>query len=208
MYINSSRNKGCVLDPHQGTLWLSGVLLSSTDRLVIDMLHSINRRQFLRGDLGAKRTPIRPPWGLAEAAFIATCNRCGDCVPACPEHVIAIGSGAYPQLDFSHATCSFCAECVGVCPTGALRRHTDTQLPWANKAELTPGCLTLAGIVCRSCGEHCDVGAIHFQLPRNGVAYPRIDAAVCTGCGACIGVCPAQALTLRVGQHIQECISA
>lgn len=172
------------------------------------MAHSINRRQFLRGDLSAKRTPIRPPWALPEAAFIAACTRCGDCAPACPEHVIAIGSGAYPQLDFSHDGCSFCAACVGVCTTGALRRDTDTQTPWANKVELTPGCLTLSGIVCRSCGEHCDTGAIHFQLPRGGVACPRIDAVACTGCGACIGVCPAQALTLRVSHVTEERISA
>lgn len=172
------------------------------------MAHSINRRQFLRGDLSAKRTPIRPPWALPEVAFIAACTRCGACAPACPEQVIAIGSGAYPQLDFSHDGCSFCAACVGVCTTGALRRDTDTQTPWANKVELTPGCLTLSGIVCRSCGEHCDAGAIHFQLPRGGVAYPRIDAVACTGCGACIGVCPAQALTLRVSQLTEERISA
>jgi ferredoxin-type protein NapF len=163
---------------------------------------------FLRGDLGAKRTPIRPPWALPEADFIAACTRCGACVPVCPEHVIVIGSGAYPQLDFRHEGCSFCADCVGACTTGALCRGTDSQAPWANKAELTPGCLTLAGIVCRSCGEHCDVGAIHFHLPRSGVAYPRIDAAACNGCGACIGVCPAQALTLRVIQRTQESLSA
>lgn len=168
------------------------------------MAHAINRRQFLRGDLGAQRAPIRPPWALAEPDFVAACSRCGACAPACPERVIAIGSGAYPELDFSHAACSFCGDCVAACPTGALHRRSDLQQPWAYKAELTPGCLTLAGIVCRSCDESCDAGAIHFQLPRGGVAYPRVDAATCIGCGACIGVCPVQALTLRVDQIAQE----
>lgn len=153
-----------------------------------------HRRQFLRGDFGARRLPIRPPWAQAESAFVDACTRCADCVPACPERLIKAGSGGFPELDFSHGGCSFCGACLEACKSGALQRGTEPF--WSLRAVLGNACLTLQGVVCRSCGEHCETRAIRFLPQRHGVAVPRLDAAACTGCGACVGVCPAQALSL------------
>ena len=168
------------------------------------MHHSINRRQFLRGDLAAKRTPIRPPWALAEAAFSAACTRCMACLSTCPERLIKNGSGGYPELDFSAGGCSFCGACVVACESGALHRTTESLCPWILRAVLDSGCLTLQGVVCRSCSEHCEAGAIRFQLQHGAVAAPGINAQQCTGCGACIAVCPTHALTLRTPQFGEE----
>lgn len=66
-------------------------------------------------------------------------------------------------------------------------------------AKLETGCLALRGIVCRSCAEHCEPGAIRLRPLPAGRALPVIDEARCTGCGECARVCPAQAIVLRAG---------
>jgi ferredoxin len=48
-------------------------------------------------------------------------------------------------------------------------------------------CLAWQGSFCTVCSEHCPVkGALLLELGR-----PRVEPAACTGCGACIQVCPA-----------------
>ena len=164
----------------------------------------LQRRQFLRGDFAAQRLPIRPPWAVDEASFINLCSRCNACQPVCEAQLIQIGSGGFPELDFGRAGCSFCGACALACPAGALHKDVSSQAPWTLQAHLAPGCLALQGVVCRSCGEQCEVDAIRFKLHRNGVAQPQIDAGVCTGCGACIGVCPTHALKLRAALPAPE----
>jgi ferredoxin-type protein NapF len=52
----------------------------------------------------------------------------------------------------------------------------------------------MRGVVCRSCGEVCDEGAIRFPLQRGGTAQPTLDPDTCNGCGGCIAVCPVDAI--------------
>jgi ferredoxin-type protein NapF len=60
-------------------------------------------------------------------------------------------------------------------------------------------CIALAkNVVCRSCGDACDAAAIRFSPRLGGAACPEILADRCTGCAACIPVCPASAVTLAV----------
>jgi ferredoxin-type protein NapF len=68
----------------------------------------------------------------------------------------------------------------------------------ARKARLEPHCLAVQGTVCRTCGEHCEPGAIRFKLMPAGKSLPLIDDARCNACGECVRVCPAQAMALRV----------
>jgi ferredoxin-type protein NapF len=63
------------------------------------------------------------------------------------------------------------------------------------RARIAPECLALKGIVCRTCGEHCEPHAIHYQLLPGGRSFPRIDED-CNGCGACAPVCPVHAVEL------------
>jgi ferredoxin-type protein NapF len=52
-------------------------------------------------------------------------------------------------------------------------------------------CLSRRSVVCRLCEDACDAAAIRFRLAVGGAAQPWIDPARCTGCGACVAVCPA-----------------
>jgi ferredoxin-type protein NapF len=64
-------------------------------------------------------------------------------------------------------------------------------------ADIGAACLALKRVVCRSCGEACEAGAIRVAPRAGGVAVPAVDAAGCTGCGACRDACPAGAVALR-----------
>lgn len=77
---------------------------------------------------------IRPPGALDEAAFLARCIKCGQCMRICPTNVVhpaTLQSGLEglwtPMLNFRTGTsgCQFnCVACSRVCPTAALRPLT------------------------------------------------------------------------------------
>lgn len=57
-------------------------------------------------------------------------------------------------------------------------------------------CLARQGVVCRSCGEACEAGAIVFRPTAGGISPPVLRVEPCTGCGDCAKVCPVGALSL------------
>lgn len=158
-----------------------------------DVNHS--RRGFLRGKVRSAPAPLRPPWALAEAEFLARCTRCRNCAVICPVQIVQMREGL-PEIDFRAGACTFCAECVRVCVPGALHREEGAK-PWALLARIGEACMATKGVECRICGEHCDETAIRF-LPRlGGPPVPVVDAARCTGCGACVAVCPETSIRVR-----------
>ena len=161
------------------------------------MPETIDRMQFLSGDLKGDRLPIRPPWAIDETAFIDRCTRCGDCMEACPYDLIREGRGRFPKMDFSQYGCDFCGDCVEACKPDALYRDRQAGAPpWNLKATILDNCLSLNGVVCRSCGEACEERAITFKLELGGVARPLLDLALCTGCGECHAVCPIKSVLI------------
>ncbi|MDO8933299.1 MAG: ferredoxin-type protein NapF [Rhodocyclaceae bacterium] len=154
----------------------------------------ISRRQFLRGDIAGSKAPLRPPWALPEAQFIDACNRCGACVPACPEKIIVVQRG-YPAIDFSRGACTFCAGCLKACIPGALK-ETAGEPPWRVLPRIARNCIANDNAVCRACGDACAATAIRFRPRLGGAARPEVDGAKCTGCGACVAPCPVTAITL------------
>jgi ferredoxin-type protein NapF len=164
------------------------------------MVSAINRAQFLRGDFSGRSRPIRPPWSLAEDEFVERCTRCGDCISACPQHILDKGRGGFPQVDFSRGECLFCGECVQACGPDALAGWSsqgDSTVAWSIRAHIGDRCLAQRGVECRSCRDQCDTAAISFRLVAGGVAQPLLELAVCNGCGACYSVCPVQAIELN-----------
>jgi ferredoxin-type protein NapF len=147
----------------------------------------------------AQRTRLfAPPWSLSESAFITLCERSDDCRKACPENILFAGRGGFPEVDFKRGACTFCEKCLEACPTGALKGSDEAKPPWGIKAGITPECLSIKGIVCRTCGEACEAEAITFKLKFGGTAKPKIDDGLCTGCGECLHRCPVDAVVLFV----------
>ena len=137
----------------------------------------LSRRGFFRGR-PRPRGEMRPPWALLEA------------------HILVVGDGGYPTVDFSVGECTFCGDCVSACQPKALRRDPE-QVPWASKASIGEDCLPRQGVECRVCGDFCDARAIRFTPRLGGSPLPEIDPEKCTGCGACVAPCPVTAISVR-----------
>jgi len=156
----------------------------------------ISRAQFLRGDFRGDRTAVRPPWAVSEKSFFERCNSCGDCINACPTHILQPARGHFPAVDFKHGECTFCRACLEACHTGALRADI-ADAPWTVRAVIGDGCLTKHGVICRTCGEQCESRAIRFRPAVGRVSQPELSIEQCNGCGACVAPCPANALSLH-----------
>jgi ferredoxin-type protein NapF len=167
------------------------------------------RRAFLRGHRPQRfATPLRPPWAADEMVFSRICQRCGDCITACPTGLLVQGAGGFPEADFSRGHCTFCADCTRAC-TAAAHKAAGRQPallfsprfpPWPLQAVIGPACLPLQGVHCRTCGEYCETAAIRFSLRPGRPALPGIETSSCTGCGECVAVCPARAISMQPGK--------
>ena len=157
-----------------------------------------SRRGFFRGRrlAAAITVPLRPPWARSEAAFTAACTRCGACVEKCPNGIVVNGSGSFPVIDFSRGECSFCGDCATACAEGAISRMTDAQ-PWQIAPVVAATCIAQQNVVCRTCGDSCEPRAIRFRPRLGAAAVPEIEIADCTGCGACVAVCPVQSIHME-----------
>ncbi len=159
----------------------------------------------------APKVVMRPPGSVEESKLAGLCQRCGNCVRACPTRIIFPDfgqSGAIglltPVVRVAHkygfgagqmACCEAdCNECNKVCPTGAIRRlaldeKRDVAIGIARVNRLQ--CLAWSGHeFCLECKSVCPYDAIEEE-EHNGVACPIVDAELCRGCGKCQCVCPA-----------------
>jgi ferredoxin-type protein NapF len=149
------------------------------------------RRSLLFGRAAAL-PPMRPPWSR-QSSVQERCTGCGSCVDACPVDIVSLGAGRLAEIDLSQHECTFCHECARACPEGVF----DTSLPaFEHVAHFGDSCLPHAGIECRACQDACPEAAIRFR-PRLGLpALPELNETDCTGCGACLAPCPADAINL------------
>ncbi|MFA1240135.1 ferredoxin-type protein NapF [Serratia odorifera] len=159
----------------------------------------LSRRKLLSGQWRHPSTAIRPPWSLAESRFIAGCSRCQACINACETGVLRVGSGGYPEIDFTLAECTFCGDCASACDAALF--HPLNTPPWRLHAVVDAGCLALRGVECRSCQDSCEPRAIRFRPRLGGVAHPTLNAIACNGCGACVAGCPTAAISLTRSEH-------
>jgi ferredoxin-type protein NapF len=158
-------------------------------------MHSIPEEfQLMGGRSAPPDTPCRPPWAIAETAFIQTCEHCGKCINACPENILTCGRGGYPVVDFSKGGCTFCGACSRACTHGGI--GPVDKHPWSLKAFIATTCLTNTGTECNTCSEACPALAIHLRLQLTTTAVPLLDEMLCNGCGSCVSACPASAIHL------------
>jgi len=161
-----------------------------------------SRRAFLTGSQIAPPSPPRlgpaPPW-LDGRISPGSCRECEQpCIAACPEKIVALHPPDHPDaglayLDFREGACTFCRACVEACPQGGLELANGRALP---SVVLDPDrCLAAKGVVCVICVARCPERAISGR-PGGSVV---VSDSACTGCGACVGTCPAQALVVPAG---------
>ena len=161
---------------------------------------SIHRLQFLRGDFSGSRRGIRPPWARSEAEFTDRCERCGDCIAACPVGILRQATGGFPVVDFALGACIFCGKCALACRHDAFATPDYPDTPaWQLDVAIGDQCLSRKGVVCRSCGEACESVAIRFRLMTGGRAQPTLDPIRCNGCGTCFAVCPVRCISISPG---------
>lgn len=157
-----------------------------------ELQHSPERRTLLRGRM-IYADVLRPPGALEAGAFEDTCTHCGDCAASCPQAIITADPDGFPSVDVSARGCDFCNVCADVCAEDAILPAQS----WDVRAVVGDSCLSVQGIMCRTCEDHCDAAAIRFRPMTGGRAQPLIDLNDCIGCGACVAPCPADALTLQ-----------
>jgi ferredoxin-type protein NapF len=163
----------------------------------------LNRRQLLRGRFRSEPEPIRPPWSSA-ASIARHCERCGDCAKACPQGIVRIGEDGFPFINFALGECTFCGACAEACPAPVF---ADRETPaWQLRPAIGDGCLAAHGVYCRSCGDACPERAISFRAALGGRAEIAVDAQACTGCGACVSVCPRNVVAMETAQAAQEAV--
>ena len=154
------------------------------------MVDISKRRLFSRHKVDSSQ--IRLPWINNLDSFADDCTRCGKCMQVCETKIIVVGDGGFPTVDFQKDECTFCYQCADVCPEPIFKAKHET--PWTAKASITDKCLAHQNVECRSCGDMCEPMAIQFQLRAGGVALPKIELDECSGCGACVAVCPTSAI--------------
>jgi ferredoxin-type protein NapF len=156
--------------------------------------HNSNRRAFLMGRSARDTFEVRLPW-LATDRFEDDCTRCGECLSACPEKIIVPSAGGFPSIDFSRGECTFCGACADSCRSNLFDRSRPQ--PWKFKALISDSCLAKRRVMCRSCDDACAHGAIAFAPVSGRPPSPEINPQRCTGCGACVSVCPENAIAIQ-----------
>jgi len=163
----------------------------------------MQRRNLIRGNFFSHADDIRLPWLKSVALFYENCTQCYECIHACPESIVKKADGAYPGIDFKSGECTFCGECAQACPQALFEAHKN-NIPWTIVANVTPLCLALHQISCRSCQDSCAYGAIKFELAPATIPHPEINDQLCTGCGACVSPCPSFAIEMIKNNNIEN----
>jgi ferredoxin-type protein NapF len=151
----------------------------------------LEKRRFLKGRLAPRTRVVRPPWSR-ETTIATACTGCGACVRACPQEIIQLDAQGLPAIDFSAGECIFCGNCATACREPVFDQAAPSA--FLHVATIGAACFAARGIVCQSCGDACPESAIRFRLRVGAPPLPALLAELCTGCGACIAACPADAI--------------
>lgn len=163
-------------------------------------------------DGGAKRPAapakpfVRPPGAVAEDRFLQLCTKCDDCVKACPEWVVRktgpeFGERleGYPMLLPAQNPCVFCTglPCITACKTGALVAPAPGAPVRIGLAVVDNArCYMGQGQPCDYCVKDCPVKPKAISVTARGLSA-GVNADLCTGCGECAQICPANAITIE-----------
>lgn len=157
------------------------------------------RRGFLLGRHEKQPTGPYPPGVTGRT--IQACTGCGECADICPTGIIVI-EGGRAQVDFTRGECTFCGKCFERCPEAVFAARPAAR--FSHTARIGDGCLALNYVDCQACRDTCPEIAIRFQ-PRRGAPFqPVLNQDACTGCGACLAVCPVGSISFAERQPEPE----
>lgn len=151
---------------------------------------------------------IRPPGSVPEGIFNTLCIRCGNCIKSCPTKILhhhidtkGLLSFMTPEVRFTSGYClEDCSLCSQVCPSGSISLFSpeDKKKIIMGKAEIDlDKCWLSNNRECNRCEVSCRYDALAIGAgEEGGEALPIIDQKLCTGCGACVVICPARAIKL------------
>lgn len=165
------------------------------------------RRGFLKGKFLTRegREDVRRQSGLlgplppALPLRLVSQNPCEDCdhpcVHACEPAVICLHPPGHafrgiPYLSFESGPCTFCNACVEACPLEHSQADVERSVRLGIASLDQGACMAWNGITCLSCQTACNYQAVTMDLRSR----PRIETEACTGCGACVGICPSKAI--------------
>ncbi len=152
----------------------------------------------------------RPPGALREEEFLSRCQRCMRCVDACQPAALRIGhlmdgiaNIGTPVLDIDK--CIQCMDCMRACPSGALAKVSKNELRMGVAVINEKACLTFRKKQrCKKCYDACNkAGFKAVAIEKKGYPFPSVNAEKCTGCGACVRLCPeknTKAISLDLSQ--------
>ena len=156
---------------------------------------------------------LRPPGAVDEMRFKALCVRCGNCVRACPSRIIErqwtgdVSGFLSPVVRFpaernSQRYClETCHECTQSCPSGAIERlslESKNRRPIGLAVIDMPVCRISADQTCAICVDVCPQEAISLLFHRETYTNTvEVDSGICNGCGACLLVCPDDAIRIH-----------
>jgi ferredoxin-type protein NapG len=159
---------------------------------------------------------LRPPGAVAEAAFSATCIRCGQCVQICPYQTLKLATlvsgpaAGTPYFVARDIPCEMCEDipCVAACPSGALQSLGSIDEAKMGVAVLMDheNCLNYQGLRCDVCYRVCPLidSAITLESERNARTgkharfLPTVHSDICTGCGKCEKACVLEQAAIKV----------
>lgn len=157
-----------------------------------------NRRDFFAslGGLVKKQKkeqffPYAPFFDASKAYLCASCEK-QTCVNSCPEGIIKRSEKEPPKLDFSLRGCTMCGDCAASCEQKVFDAAYAAKIGAVIEIDAA-SCLAWHDTICKSCFDPCLDKAIDFL----GLFYPSINPKKCTACGFCVGVCPANAITIK-----------
>jgi ferredoxin-type protein NapF len=79
----------------------------------------------------------------------------------------------------------------------ALLGLRSTAVDAPPRAVIGDSCLNLKGVICDACKDACAVRAIVRARTASRVAALMVSAELCTACGDCVNICPANAIALE-----------
>ena len=128
----------------------------------------------------------------------------GDCATVCPQGAITVEDGV---AKIEPTLCVGCGICARNCPNSLIHLIDDVSRVVVKCSNCEKGAQTRKNctngcIGCMKCQKTCPHGAIKVV---NNLAV--IDYNLCTGCGACVDVCPVHCIhkgNFWCGAHIEQ----